>query len=288
MSQVILYLNLCKLRVVLLMVITTIVGMCLAPHHTITWQLWLSAPLGIALSACSAAAFNHLIDNHLDRVMQRTQQRPLVTQSLQAQQVIIFASALGALSLTLLCWQVNYLTAALTFCSMIGYTLVYTAFLKYQTTQNIVIGGAAGAAPPLLGWVSVTGAVQAGALLLMAIIFVWTPPHFWALSINRFDDYAKTGLPMLANRFGIAYTIFCIFIYTILLSVITILPYSIGLAGTYYLLTAMLLNAIYLALNSRIFFSKQPDKPALTSFWYSIIYLFVLFIALLADHPTLA
>lgn len=277
------YITLCKPRVVVLMMITTLVGMCLATHHMLDWHVLLFANLGIALAASSAAAINHVIDRDLDRQMKRTKRRPLVQGEISSAQAYIFAACLCSLAMFILLLFVNVLTACLTFIALFGYALIYTVYLKHATSQNIVIGGLAGAAPPLLGWVAVTGHIDPQSLLLVLIIFIWTPPHFWALAIYRVDDYAKANVPMLPNTHGITYTKWSITLYTFLLFAVTLLPYAIGMLHSLYLVGALILNIIYLCYNLLLQFSSNV-KWAIKSFRYSIVYLFLLFILMLVDH----
>ena len=239
--------------------------------------------IGIWLAAASAAAINHLIDQRIDRVMARTAHRPLPTGSLTPTQVLVFAISLGALSMAILIALVNPLTAILTFASLIGYAIVYTAFLKRATSQNIVIGGAAGAAPPLLGWAAVTGQVHPYALLLFLIIFVWTPPHFWALAIFRVEDYSRAQVPMLPVTHGVTYTRWHVLAYTVLLVIVTVLPYLTGMSGVFYLGGALALGAGFIYYAVRLL--NPPDELfAMKVFNYSIIYLMALFAFLLIDH----
>ncbi len=277
------YLELCKPRVVILMVLTAMVGMCLATRQALPWSVLVWGNLGIALAAASAAVINHLVDSHYDRLMQRTNSRPIACGCIKPGQALVFSLLLCILSMTMLIVGVNGVTALLTFFTLIAYALVYTSFLKHVTVQNIVIGGAAGAAPPLLGWSAVTGTVDAGGLLLMIIIFVWTPPHFWSLAIHRFDDYAKANIPMLPNRFGIPFTKINILLYTLLLFGVTLLPFAIRLSGWLYLASALVLNSIFLYYAVALFFSRNKQLP-MKMFRYSIVYLMFLFVALLFDH----
>ena len=280
------YLQLTKPRVIALIVFTAVIGMFLAvpapglPGFLPPWRALVFGSLGIWLAAASAAAINHLLDRRIDALMARTMNRPLPTGSLSTAQVLGFAVALGAASMALL---VNALTAVLTFLSIIGYAIVYTVWLKRATPQNIVIGGAAGAAPPVLGWAAVTGGVNADALLLFLIIFAWTPPHFWALAIARRDEYARVGIPMLPVTHGIAYTKQFIWYYTVLLSVITVLPFLTGMAGLFYLLAALVLDALFLHKAWQLLRSERPELP-MRAFRFSINYLALLFAALLVDH----
>ena len=277
------YFELTKPRVVALIVFTAIIGMFLAVPGWPPLQESVFGFLGIWLAAASAAAINHLIDQRIDRVMARTAHRPLPTGALTPLQVLIFAIVLGTLSMVTLVLLVNTLTAVLTFASLIGYAIVYTAFLKRATSQNIVIGGAAGAAPPLLGWVAVTGHVHPYALLLFLIIFIWTPPHFWALAIFRVDDYSRAQVPMLPVTHGVTYTRWHVLAYTILLLIVTILPYLTGMSGVFYLGGALVLGAGFLYYAIRLL-NPPNDFFAMKVFNYSIIYLMALFAFLLIDH----
>ncbi len=277
------YFELTKPRVVALIVFTALVGMLLAtpglpPLNALVW-----GNLGIWLAASSAAAINHLLDQRIDALMARTQHRPLPTGQLNTRQVLIFALVLGVLSMTILVALVNVLTAALTFFSLIGYAVIYTVYLKRATPQNIVIGGAAGAAPPVLGWAAVTNEVHAYALLLFLIIFIWTPPHFWALAIFRRDDYARAQVPMLPITHGVEYTRAHILYYTILLFLITLMPWFAGMSGLIYLGGAVVLGLGFLYYAIRLM-NPPNEHFAMEAFRYSIIYLMVLFAFLLVDH----
>jgi protoheme IX farnesyltransferase len=277
------YIELCKPRVVALIVFTAIVGMFLAVPGWPPWNALIAGTLGIGLAASSAAAINHLLDQRIDAVMARTRNRPLPSGQLSATQVLVFASVLGLLSMTLLVVWVNGLTAVLTFLSLIGYAVVYTVWLKRATPQNIVIGGAAGAAPPVLGWTAVTGVVDHNALILFLIIYVWTPPHFWALAIHRRNDYAAVDIPMLPVTHGVHFTRWHIFFYTILLVIVTTLPYLTGMSGLFYLAGVTVLNLGFLWYALRLL-RENNDALPMQTFGYSIIYLMVLFAFLLADH----
>lgn len=266
-----------------LIVFTAIIGMFLATPALPPWQALVFGSLGIWLAASSAAAINHLLDQRIDAVMARTQSRPLPTGSLKSGQVLAFAVALGALSMLLLAWQVNALTAWLTFASLIGYAIVYTGWLKRATPQNIVIGGLAGAAPPALGWVAVTGQLHPHALLLVLIIFVWTPPHFWALAIFRRDDYARAMIPMLPVTHGVTYTRWQILFYTVLLVAVTVLPWATGMSGFFYLGGALVLGGVFLWYAVRLM-NPPNELYAMKVFNYSIVYLMALFGFLLLDH----
>jgi protoheme IX farnesyltransferase len=277
------YLELCKPRVVYLIVFTAVVGMFLAVPGWPPWNALIAGTLGIGLAAASAAAINHLLDQRIDAVMARTRNRPLPSGQLSVQQVLTFAFALGLLSMVLLITWVNALTAVLTFLSLIGYAIVYTVWLKRATPQNIVIGGAAGAAPPVLGWAAVTGSVDHNALILFLIIYVWTPPHFWALAIHRRKDYAAVDIPMLPVTHGVRFTRWHIFFYTILLVIVTTLPYLTGMSGLFYVTGVTVLNLGFLWYALRLLRDNDERLPMQT-FGYSIIYLMVLFGFLLIDH----
>lgn len=277
------YLLLCKPRVVVLIVFTAIVGMFLAVPGWPPLRALIAGTLGIGLAASSAAAINHLLDHATDAKMKRTRNRPLATGQLTKRNVLVFALSLGILAMALLVTWVNTLTAVLTFLSLIGYAIVYTAWLKRATPQNIVIGGAAGAAPPLLGWTAVTGSLDPQALLLFLIIFTWTPPHFWALAIYRKDEYALVDIPMLPVTHGATFTRLQILLYTILLVIVTTLPYLTGMSGLVYLAGVSVLNAGFMWYALRMMTSKDILLPMHT-FAFSITYLMFLFIFLLVDH----
>ena len=277
------YFELTKPRVVALIVFTAVIGMFLAVPGIPPWKALVFGNLGIWLAASSAAAINHLLDRRIDEKMARTSHRPLPSGSLTGRQVLVFALILGAVSMLLLVFLVNWLTALLTFFSLIGYAVIYTVYLKHATPQDIVIGGAAGAAPPVLGWVAVTGEVHAYALLLFLIIFVWTPPHFWALAIFRREDYARAMVPMLPVTHGVEYTRQQILFYTILLVLVTLLPWFSGMSGVFYLGGVLVLDAVFLYYAIRLM--KPPNEAyAMKVFGYSIWYLMVLFAFLLIDH----
>jgi protoheme IX farnesyltransferase len=277
------FLELTKPKVSLLIVFTAIVGMVLASPGMVPLPALIFGTLGIALASGSAAAFNHVIDRGIDAQMARTRRRPLPTGHLLQSQAVIFAGVLGAGSVAVLWTSVGGLTAALTFGSLIGYAMVYTLWLKRATPQNIVIGGAAGAAPPVLGWAAVTNTVDPHALLLFLIIFTWTPPHFWALAIARRDEYARAGIPMLPVTHGIVFTRLQIVFYTILLVVSTLLPVLIGMSGLLYLAAVLVLNGRFLYFVLALRRGTRPDIPIRT-FRFSITYLMWLFAALIADH----
>jgi protoheme IX farnesyltransferase len=277
------FLELTKPKVSLLIVFTAIVGMVLASPGLVPLPALLFGTLGIALASGSAAAFNHVLDRRIDEQMARTRRRPLPTGHLQKRHAVVFAALLALASMLILGLLVNALTAALTFCSLIGYAMVYTMWLKRATPQNIVIGGAAGAAPPVLGWAAVTNSIDPHALLLFLIIFTWTPPHFWALAIARHDDYAKAGIPMLPVTHGIPYTRLQIVLYTILLVLTTLLPYLTGMSGFIYLGVALVLNTRFLYFVLELQRGLRAELPMRT-FRFSITYLMLLFAALILDH----
>lgn len=277
------YLALCKPRVVVLIVFTAVVGMFLAVPGWPPLSALLAGTLGIGLAASSAAAINHLLDWRIDAKMKRTKHRPLATGQLTELNVLTFALSLGLSAMAILVLWVNFLTAILTFLSLIGYAIVYTAWLKRATPQNIVIGGAAGAAPPVLGWTAATGSLDPESLLLFLIIFIWTPPHFWALAIYRKEEYALVDIPMLPVTHGAAFTRLQILLYTILLVIVTTLPYLTGMSGLVYLAGVSVLNMGFMWYALRMMSSKDILLPMYT-FAFSITYLMVLFIFLLADH----
>ena len=277
------YYELCKPRVVMLISFTAIVGMFLATPGMVPAQVLLLGGLGITLMAASAAAVNQLLDRHVDARMARTCGRPLVTGTLTVAESFTFASVLGLTGFIVLFGWINPLTAWLTLATLIGYAGVYTVYLKRATPQNIVIGGAAGAAPPVLGWVAVTGTIDPHALLLFLIIFVWTPPHFWALAIERHKEYEKAGIPMLPVTHGLDFTRTQVLLYTLLLLVVSVLPYVFGMSGLLYLAGAVLLGAVFLAYAARLKFAPVPGLPMRT-FGYSIVYLMGIFSLLLVDH----
>ena len=277
------YWELTKPRVVALLVFTALVGMFLAVPGLPPLRESLFGLLGIWLAASSAAAINHLIDQRIDRIMARTSHRPLPSGALRPVQVLLFAIALGLASMAILVLLVNTLTAVLTFFALIGYAIIYTGFLKRATPQNIVIGGLAGAAPPALGWAAISGTLDPHALLLVLIIFVWTPPHFWALAIFRREDYARALIPMLPVTHGVTYTRWQILFYTVLLLVATVLPWATGMSGLFYLGGALVLGVVFLWYAWKLL--DPPDEFfAMRVFNYSIVYLMALFAFLLVDH----
>jgi protoheme IX farnesyltransferase len=278
------YYELTKPRVVMLIVFTAVVGMFLAVPGWPGGLAMLFGTVGIGMAASAAAVFNHVLDARIDIHMLRTRGRPLPEGRVSESNALAFASAICVLSMIVLWFLVNPLTAVLTFASLIGYAVIYTVFLKRATPQNIVIGGAAGAAPPVLGWTAVTGEITSSALLLFLIIFVWTPPHFWALAIARKDEYAKVGIPMLPVTHGEEYTRLHILLYTILLVVITIIPYLTGMSGLIYLAAAVSLGAIFLNYAVRMLRDTGDGELPMRTFKFSITYLAVLFAALLVDH----
>ncbi|WP_266180544.1 heme o synthase [Dyella humicola] len=277
------YLELTKPRVVALLVFCAVIGMFLAVPGIPPWRALVFGTLGIWMASGSAAAFNHLIDQRIDKLMARTAHRPLATGHLTPRQVLSFALALGVVSMLILVFLVNPLTALLTFGGLIGYAVIYTAYLKRATPQNIVIGGLAGAIPPVLGWTAVTGALHPFALQLCLIIFVWTPPHFWALAIFRRDDYSRAQVPMLPVTHGVVFTRWHVLFYTILLVLVTLLPALTGYSGLVYLGGAVVLGAGFLYYAVRLL--NPPDEFfAMKVFNYSIVYLMALFAFLLVDH----
>jgi len=277
------YYALTKPKVVMLIAFTAVVGMFLATPGFPPLAALLFGTVGIWLGAASAAAINHVIDQRIDAEMARTRHRPLPTGTLGEGQALLFAFALGVASMAMLTLLVNPLTALLTFASLIGYAIIYTLWLKRATPQNIVIGGAAGAAPPVLGWAAVTNSVDANALILFLIIFTWTPPHFWALAIARREEYAKVGVPMLPVMYGVRLTRLHILLYTVLLAVITVLPCLTGMSGIVYGVSALVLDGVFLSYAWRLWRDEGPELPMRTFRW-SINYLGLLFLALLVDH----
>ena len=277
------YLELCKPRVVALMLLTVVVGMCLASPNLIQLRVVIPSLLGIALCAGSAAAINHLVDRRIDKIMARTKKRPVATGDVSVTQALLFATTLGVLGVVILVVWVNSLTALLSFTTIIGYAGIYTGYLKRATPQNIVIGGLAGAAPPLLGWTAVTNHLDPNALLLVLIIFTWTPPHFWALAIYKYDEYKDAKIPMLPVTHGIYFTKINILLYTVLLLIVSILPFIVGMSWIIYLIGAIILGLrfLYWAI---VLMKNDELIIALRTFKFSIIYLMLLFILLLSDH----
>ena len=277
------YLELTKPRVVALMIVTALIGMCMAVPGWVPWQPLVLGNLGIALCAGAAAAINNIVDERIDQQMARTQASPVATGRITQRDAILFAAALALLGVWVLVVWVNVLTAVLTVASLIGYAFIYTMFLKRATPQNIVIGGLAGAAPPLLGWTAVTGEIHGHALLLVLIIFAWTPPHFWALAIHRREEYASVGIPMLPVTHGVGFTALHILLYTILMFLITLMPFATHMSGAIYLVGAVVLGVIFLYWSIEIMRGQNVNAPMKT-FKYSITYLLVLFIIMLVDH----
>ena len=277
------YYEMCKPNVVLLMLLTSLVGMFMAVPGMVPWPVLIWGNLGIAMAAGSAAAVNHVIDRRIDGQMGRTSNRPVAKGKVKPLHALIFAAVLAVVGLGILYVLVNPMTAWLTLASSIGYAFIYTGYLKRATPQNIVIGGLAGAMPPLLGWVAVTGTLDPNALLLVLIIYAWTPPHFWALAIHKRDEYAKVEIPMLPVTHGLEFTGLQILLYTVLLIISTMLPYIVGMSGFIYLVGVTLLNIRFLYWALRLYRGAY-EKAAMKTFWYSIIYLMLLFVLLLVDH----
>jgi heme o synthase len=277
------YLELTKPKVVALMILTAVIGMCMAVPGFVPWQPLILGNLGIALCAGAAAAINHIVDERIDQKMARTKKRPVATGRISQRAAIVFATVLALLGIVILVVWINTITAVLTVASLIGYAFIYTMFLKRATPQNIVIGGLAGAAPPLLGWTAVTGEMHGHALLLVLIIFAWTPPHFWALAIHRREEYASVGIPMLPVTHGVKFTALHILLYTIIMFLITLLPFVTLLSGWLYLGGAVVLGLIFLYWSIEIIRDKNAQAP-METFKYSITYLLVLFLIMLVDH----
>ena len=277
------YLELTKPKVVLMMLITAIIGMLLASKSLPSLYLVIISMIGIGLCASSAATINQIIDRNIDANMARTSNRPLPQGEITTFNASLFAFVLMIVGTAILVSQVNTLTAVLTVASLIGYAFIYTVFLKRATPQNIVIGGLAGAAPPLLGWTSVTNSIDPNALLLVLIIFVWTPPHFWALAIYRKEDYARESIPMLPVTHGVRFTKLQIILYTVLLVLVSLLPYIVLMSGNIYLFSALGLGLFYLYSSIKMYLTDDEEYP-MTSFKYSIYYIFLIFFALLVDH----
>ncbi len=277
------YLELCKPNVVALLMMTAVIGMLLSTDGMVPWQALVFGNLGIALCSASAAAINHLVDRGIDSRMARTSNRPVAQGRVNTVSALLFASVLGVLGTLMLVYLVNPLTAWLTLASLIGYAIVYTLYLKRATPQNIVIGGLAGAAPPLLGWAAVTNEVHPHALLLVLIIFAWTPPHFWALAIHRREEYAKVGIPMLPVTHGVPFTKLNILLYTLILFAVTLLPYATGMSSEIYLVGAVALGIGFLYWALALMYDWKPNAP-METFKYSIIYLMALFLFMLVDH----
>lgn len=277
------YLELTKPNVVALMILTTVIGMFLSVPGMVPVDVLILGNLGIALCAGAAAVVNHVVDRRIDTIMARTFNRPVAKGRVEPAQAMVFAAVLGFIGMAVLLVYINALTAWLTMASLLGYAVVYTLFLKRATPQNIVIGGLAGAAPPLLGWTAVTGEIHGYALLLVLIIFAWTPPHFWALAVHRKDEYAKADIPMLPVTHGEKYTKLHIFLYTLMLLVISVLPFVTGMSGWLYLLGALVLGVGFIYWAIVMMIGKKPDA-GMDTFKYSIIYLMALFLIMLLDH----
>ncbi|NMP33030.1 protoheme IX farnesyltransferase [Thalassotalea sp. M1531] len=277
------YYEITKPRVVALLVLTALVGMCLSVPGIVPWQLLIPAMLGIGMLSSAAAAINHIVDQRIDSVMGRTHNRPLPNGRISQSGAILFASALALIGFMMLYALVNPLTAWLTLSGLVGYGFIYTMYLKRATPQNITIGGLAGAIPPLLGWTAMTNEIHSHALLLVLLIFTWTPPHFWALAIHRKNDYAKVNIPMLPVTHGVEFTKTQILLYTVLLFVVGLLPYLVGMSNWLYLIGAVALNLIFFVYAWQLKFNAN-EKTAMATFKFSIIHLMLLFIILLLDH----
>ena len=278
------YYHLCKPNVVFMMLITSLIGSLLATNGSnFNPLLILISLIGIGLCAASAAAINQVVDQKVDANMSRTSERPIPQGEISPSKAISFAIVIGLIGYAILYIYVNVLTAYLTIASLIGYAIIYTVFLKRATPQNIVIGGLAGAAPPLLGWSSITGSIDPNALLLVLIIFAWTPPHFWALAIHRKDEYAKENIPMLPVTHGILFTKLQIILYTIIMLLVSLFPYFVMMSGVFYLFSALVLGLIFLWYAFRLY-GDDSNSLAMPTFQYSIYYIFLIFLALLIDH----
>ncbi|MFC3093905.1 protoheme IX farnesyltransferase [Alteromonas sediminis] len=275
--------ELTKPRVVMLLLLTALVGMCLATPTWVDSVTLIAGMLGIGCLSSAAAVINHVVDHRIDSQMARTFNRPVAKGRVSVNQALVFSFVLALIGYLALELWVNRLTALLTLASLVGYAVIYTMFLKRATPQNIVIGGLAGAAPPLLGWTAVTNEVHAHALLLVLIIFTWTPPHFWALAIHREKDYARANVPMLPVTHGVAFTKTSVLLYTVLLCAIGLMPYLIGMSGVIYLVGSTVLNLIFLGYAIQLKYFAKPDT-AMATFRFSIIHLMVLFVVLLLDH----
>ena len=278
------YYHLCKPNVVFMMLITSLIGSLLATNSSnFNPLLILISLIGIGLCAASAAAINQVVDQKVDANMSRTSERPIPQGEISSRKAISFAIVIGLIGYAILYRYVNALTAYLTIASLIGYAIIYTVFLKRATPQNIVIGGLAGAAPPLLGWSSITGSIDPNALLLVLIIFAWTPPHFWALAIHRKDEYAKENIPMLPVTHGISFTKLQIILYTIIMLLVSLFPYFVMMSGAFYLVSALVLGLIFLWYAFSLYVDDS-NSLAMPTFQYSIYYIFLIFLALLIDH----
>ncbi|WP_394173884.1 heme o synthase [Thalassotalea litorea] len=277
------YYEITKPRVVALLVLTALVGMCMAMPGAIPWQIMVPSIAGIWLLSSASAAINHIVDQQIDAKMARTSHRPLPNGRITTTKAIIFTATLSVIGFFMLYAWVNPLTAWLTLSGLVGYSVIYTMYLKRATPQNITIGGLAGAIPPLLGWTSVTNEIHPHALLLVLLVFTWTPPHFWALAIHRRDDYAKVNIPMLPVTHGINFTKTQILLYTVLLFIVGLIPYLVEMSNWLYLIGAVTLNLIFLGYAWKLKFNAEKDT-AMQTFRFSIIHLMVLFVVLLADH----
>jgi len=277
------YYEITKPRVVALLVLTALVGMCLSVPGAIPWQVLIPAMVGIGFLSSAAAAINHIVDERIDSIMGRTYNRPVATGRLTAKKATLFACLLAISGFIILYGWINPLTAWLTFAGLVGYSFIYTMYLKRATPQNITIGGLAGAIPPLLGWTAMTNEIHPHALLLVLLVFTWTPPHFWALAIHRKDDYAKVNIPMLPVTHGVNFTKTQILLYTVLLFVVCLLPYLVGMSNWLYLIGAVVLNLIFFVYAWKLKFNAE-DETAMDTFKFSIIHLMLLFIILLVDH----
>ena len=279
------FFSLCKPRVTSLIVFTAIIGMYMAKPAAATmyWPLLIATTIGIAFASGAAAAFNCLIEHKIDAIMARTRARALPTGQVSSTQTTIFATILGSTGLAILYFYVNPLTMWLTFATFVGYAVIYTVFLKPATPMNIVIGGASGAMPPILGWAAVNNTVSPESLIMFLIIFAWTPPHFWALALYRREEYAKVGMPMLPVTHGEAFTLLHILLYTVILVAVSLMPYGLGMSGLLYLVSTIILDAIFMAYVIGLY-RKYSDDLAKSTFKYSIIYLTLLFAALMIDH----
>ena len=281
------FIALCKPRVTALIVFTAIIGMLLATPVIVSWSLVVTAAIGIACISGAAAAFNCFIEQHIDAQMKRTRHRPLPTGQVSGKQTVLFATLLGTIGLILLYFWVNPLTAWLTLGTFVGYAVVYTIFLKPATPMNIVIGGASGAMPPILGWAAINNSISPESLVMFLIIFAWTPPHFWALALYRRDEYGKVGMPMLPVTHGEAFTRLHILLYTVILVVVSLMPYALEMSGSIYLISTLVLDAIFMNYVIALY-RHYSDALAKSTFRYSITYLTLLFAALLLDHYVMA
>lgn len=277
------YHEMTKPKVVMLLLLTALVGMCLATESWVPWQPLLLGLIGIGMLSSSAAVINHVVDRRIDAQMARTFNRPVPKGKISPQRALVFAALLAVVGYGMLDVFVNRLTALLTLASLVGYAFIYTMYLKRATPQNIVIGGLAGAAPPLLGWTAVTGEIHPYPLLLVLIVFTWTPPHFWALAIHRVKDYARADVPMLPVTHGVRFTKTSVLLYTILLTLVCLMPYLVGMSGVIYLLGSTALNMGFLYYAWKLKYAAQ-ENTAMKTFTYSIVHLMVLFVVLLVDH----